>query len=39
MAENWGITINAEDLSNIKTVDQISALISKSLTKKMGVNK
>jgi acyl carrier protein len=39
MAENWGITINAEDLSNIKTVDQINAVISKSLTKKMGVNK
>jgi hypothetical protein len=34
MAENWGITINAEDLSNIKTVDQINALISKALQKK-----
>ena len=39
MAENWGVTINAKDLTNIKTVDQINDLVTKGLTQKWGVNK
>ena len=39
MAENWGVTINAKDLTNIKTVDQINDLVTKGLIQKWGVNK